>query len=77
MSYTNRNRRYRNVFCGNCGMTGHIYKNCRAPITSCGIIMYKRVNNTFKYLMIQRKDSIGYIEFLRGKYDIDNIDYGR
>ena len=25
--------------------------------------------------MIQRKDSLCYIEFIRGKYDVFNIDY--
>tara|TARA_B100001057_G_scaffold480090_1_gene552537 strand:- start:51 stop:854 length:804 start_codon:yes stop_codon:yes gene_type:complete len=67
--------RNRNIFCGNCGKTGHIYKDCHAPVTSCGIILYKKVEGKYKYLLIQRKDSIGYIEFLRGKYDINNIDY--
>ena len=28
-----------------------------------------------RYLMIQRKHSICYVEFVRGKYDIENIDY--
>ena len=28
-----------------------------------------------KFLMIQRKDSISYVEFIRGKYNIDKSDY--
>ncbi len=28
-----------------------------------------------RYLMVQRKHSICYVEFIRGKYDIENIDY--
>jgi ADP-ribose pyrophosphatase YjhB (NUDIX family) len=34
-------------------------------------------NNQFEYLMIQRVDSFGYIEFMRGKYSIHNYGYLR
>lgn len=76
-------RNYKNIYCGNCGNLGHTYKRCRFPITSCGVILYKynsnNVNNNkedkYSYLLIQRKDTIGYVEFLRGKYDEDNKDY--
>lgn len=34
-------------------------------------------NNQFEYLMIQRIDSFGYIEFMRGKYSIHNYSYLR
>ena len=34
-------------------------------------------NNQFEYLMIQRIDSFGYIEFMRGKYSIHNYGYLR
>jgi len=62
--------------CRNCGLNGHIYKNCPHPIISFGIICYKiENNNEIKYLMIQRKDSISFMEFIRGKYEINNIDY--
>ena len=27
-------------------------------------------NNTIKYLCIRRKDSLGYVDFMRGKYKI-------
>tara|TARA_B100001540_G_scaffold213790_1_gene188643 strand:+ start:12397 stop:13125 length:729 start_codon:yes stop_codon:yes gene_type:complete len=42
---------------------------------SFGIICYKIENNDIKYLMIQRKDSLSFMEFIRGKYEINNIDY--
>ena len=32
-------------------------------------------DNSFKYLMICRKDTIGYIEFIRGKYSLNNKAY--
>jgi len=28
-----------------------------------------------EFLMIQRKDSLGYVEFIRGKYSVSNVDY--
>ena len=31
--------------------------------------------NEIKYLMIQRKDTLGFVEFMRGKYNLENIDY--
>lgn len=67
---------YRTQCCRNCGLNGHIYKNCPHPIISFGIICYKiDTNNEIKYLMIQRKDSLSFMEFIRGKYEINNIEY--
>lgn len=69
------------VFCANCGGLGHIYKTCNHPIISYGIICYKpfydKITNSVypKYLMVQRKDSLCYVEFIRGKYDLKNRDY--
>ena len=60
-----------NLYCNNCGNKGHIYRNCKFPVLSYGIIC---INNE-KLLMIQRKDSICYIEFLRGKYKLENTSY--
>lgn len=61
--------------CRNCGLNGHIYKNCPHPIISFGIICYKIEKNEIKYLMIQRKDSLSFMEFVRGKYELSNIEY--
>tara|TARA_B000000437_G_scaffold166527_1_gene123054 strand:- start:4016 stop:4849 length:834 start_codon:yes stop_codon:yes gene_type:complete len=61
--------------CRNCGLNGHLYKDCIHPIMSFGIICYKIENNDIKYLMIQRKDSLSFMEFIRGKYETNNIDY--
>jgi 8-oxo-dGTP pyrophosphatase MutT (NUDIX family) len=41
--------------------------------TLCGVEEYKK--NEFEYLMIQRVDSFGYIEFMRGKYSVHNYQY--
>jgi len=51
--------------CNNCGRSWHVYKQCRSPITSNGII---NINEEKKYMMICRKKSLGYVDFLRGKY---------
>ena len=64
-----------NQFCNNCGKQGHLFNHCKIPITSIGIICAKREETSHTYLMICRKDSIGYIEFLRGKYPLYNRDY--
>lgn len=63
------------IYCANCGKGGHLYRNCRFPILSYGIILYKIVNNDIKYLHIRRKDTIGYVEFLRGNYCLENQSY--
>jgi len=64
------------IYCCNCGKKGHNYKTCLSPIISYGIILYHKLENEdIKYLMIQRKDTIGFIEFMRGKYNLDNYKY--
>ena len=64
-----------NVYCNNCGIKGHVYRDCLSPIMSCGIILCKKIDDEYKVLMINRKDSLCYIDFLRGKYKIENIEY--
>ena len=68
----------KDIQCINCGTYGHTSKYCNFPTTSYGIICYK-INgidiDTIKYLMIQRKDTLCYVEFIRGKYEIENKDY--
>jgi len=76
-----------NNTCNNCGKQGHSFHQCKNPITSYGIILfriYKRniqtlnINsdeNNIEFLMIRRKDSFGYIDFIRGKYSPYNIEH--
>ena len=59
------------VFCANCGALGHMYRSCNQPIISYGIICFKVENGEPKYLMVQRKDSLAYVEFVRGKYNLN------
>ena len=35
----------KNVYCGNCGEFGHLYRRCTQPITSLGLISYRIDNN--------------------------------
>jgi 8-oxo-dGTP pyrophosphatase MutT (NUDIX family) len=67
---------FKPLLCRNCGLNGHIYKNCPHPIMSFGLICYKiDENKEIKYLMLQRKDSLSFMEFIKGKYNIDDFDY--
>jgi 8-oxo-dGTP pyrophosphatase MutT (NUDIX family) len=64
-------------FCNNCGKHGHLFHQCKNPITSIGIIVFNinNVTNGAEYLMIRRKDSLGYVDFMRGKYPLFNKRY--
>ena len=64
-----------NNFCNNCGRVGHLFHQCKNPITSIGIICFRKNNDKLEYLLIKRKDSLGYVDFMRGKYPIFNKDY--
>lgn len=57
-------------YCNNCGKYGHVFHQCKLPITSIGIIAYKKINDVIWYLLIRRKHSLGFIDFMRGKYPL-------
>jgi len=59
--------------CNNCGKTGHMFHHCKLPITSYGIILFRSSTSGVQFLMIRRKDSFGFIDFIRGKYSPYNI----
>lgn len=86
--------------CCNCGKKGHVYKKCKEPITSFGVIAFKLdegfdtiltnmwkhykdkeditdiynvIENHIHFLLIRRKDTLGYVEFVRGRYNVNNI----
>jgi 8-oxo-dGTP pyrophosphatase MutT (NUDIX family) len=61
--------------CNNCGKLGHLFHNCKLPITSYGIILFREGRNGPEFLMLRRKDSFGYIDFIRGKYSPNNIEH--
>lgn len=120
--FVNKFRRHnlkKDLYCLNCGKNDHLFKNCKDPITSYGIILislsgiedkikeditkklniehiidkidnstdsgividnstdielFCQIKNYIKFLLIQRKHTLGFIEFIRGRYSIDNID---
>jgi 8-oxo-dGTP pyrophosphatase MutT (NUDIX family) len=72
--------------CTNCGLSGHVFRNCLSPVTSYGLIAVRYMNDnnasslfsksttisngndSIQFLLIQRKDSLSFVEFIRGKY---------
>ena len=60
--------------CNNCGKAGHMFHQCKLPITSYGIIVFRPSSEGLQFLMIRRKDSFGYIDFMRGKYSLYNLE---
>lgn len=65
-------------YCNNCGKNGHSFHQCKSPIVSYGIIAFRQnptKNNTREYLLIRRKDTLGFVDFMRGKYSIYNKEY--
>ena len=79
--------------CSNCGYEGHLFRDCRFPVTSYGIIAIRYTKDRpeglfssgkpdvtakaiaflkdepLEFLMICRRDSLSFIEFVRGKYN--------
>ena len=73
--------------CTNCGLSGHVFRNCLSPVTSYGLIAVRYMNDnnasslfsksttisngndSIQFLLIQRKDSLSFVEFIRGKYN--------
>ena len=71
-----RKSQSKGICCRNCGQVGHLYRDCPHPITSFGIICFRISDSGApEYLMIQRKDSLSFMEFIRGKYEVSNITY--
>ena len=64
-----------NIICNNCGKVGHVYSNCPGPTTSYGIIIFRFIDKIPEILMINRKKSLCYIEFIQGKYNLYNPNY--
>jgi 8-oxo-dGTP pyrophosphatase MutT (NUDIX family) len=63
-------------YCNNCGKQGHSFHQCKVPITSFGVIVFRFTpERVIEYLMIRRKDTLGFIDFMRGKYSVYNKDY--
>jgi 8-oxo-dGTP pyrophosphatase MutT (NUDIX family) len=83
----------RTQHCTNCGLSGHVFRNCLSPVTSYGIIAVRYLNDigttslfskapilnngndSIQFLLIQRKDSLAFVEFIRGKYNPYDEEY--
>ncbi len=72
------------MYCNNCGEKGHVFKGCKDPIISCGLILLRGIYEPLTFpiksdnvsaLMVRRKDSMCYTEFLRGKYTTVDMPY--
>ena len=58
-------------YCNNCGKRGHNFHQCKLPIISNGIIAFRMTPQGNKeYLMVCRKDTLGFVDFVRGKYSV-------
>lgn len=73
----NRKKQYSTKYCNNCNLDGHNYKDCPEPIISYGIICYKKNTSTGinEYLVIKRLNSYAFTEFIRGRYNQDDLPY--
>lgn len=64
------------TWCNNCSKIGHTFNQCKIPITSFGCIVFRinKITKKREYLMICRRHSIAYLEFVRGKYNLTNLE---
>ena len=51
-----------------------MFHQCKLPIISYGVVVFRMSPKGLQFLMIRRKDSFGFIDFIRGKYSTYNID---
>lgn len=69
------------LYCSNCGKNNHSLTSCTDPNNSYGLLCFYKnpcdsnTTGVTKILMIRRKHTIPYIDFLRGKYDVNNMKY--
>jgi 8-oxo-dGTP pyrophosphatase MutT (NUDIX family) len=80
----------RRTNCSNCAQGGHTFRYCMMPITSYGIIAIRQGRGGVhtrgppglpvpvagvEFLLIRRRDSLSFIEFVRGKYSVTDRVY--
>ncbi len=70
------------IHCINCGVAGHVYRHCKEPVTSYGIICFRRkdaslplATDNAQVLLVQRRDTFAYVEFMRGQYNPSDTAY--
>ena len=73
-------------YCNNCGKFGHYFRECKCPITSYGIICFKTkpyplgekqklLSENISYISVRRRNTLSYVEFIRGKYKYTDIQF--
>jgi hypothetical protein len=81
MSSKNEYATMKPKYCNNCRKNGHSFYNCKTPITSFGLIVFRKRppgngdDGAYEYLMIRRRDTLGFIDFMRGKYSVFDKSY--
>ena len=72
------------MYCNNCGSEGHLFRSCSLPVISCGIILLRGIfeplilpadPKNLSILMVRRKVSMCFMEFIRGKYETSDKEY--
>jgi 8-oxo-dGTP pyrophosphatase MutT (NUDIX family) len=64
------------IYCKNCGKQGHLLNKCKHPILSCGVLLYRDSpsgEGEIEFLMVNRKYSYGFSDFMMGSYAHYNI----
>ena len=61
-------------FCYNCFRNTHVTRQCQFPVSSFGVVCFQK-RDELKYLMVERKYSFNYSEFIQGKYNVFQVDY--
>ena len=69
----NDKKKMKDIICKNCTSLGHIYRDCPHPVCSFGIICYMMIDNIPYYIMIQRKNSLSFMEFIKGNYNVMDL----
>ena len=77
-SYSEPYKRYKSfkkqVYCSNCNGKGHVFKECKRPIKSYGIIGFRcNKDNEIQVCLIRRKNTVNYEAFIRGKFKMDEL----
>jgi len=71
----NKQPKKRLMICRNCGKLNHHIKDCYEPKTSFGIVLYKFINRKLYFLLIKRRNTLGFVQFVRGQYSINKPEY--
>lgn len=63
------------MFCYNCHKPRHVASNCPHPVQSYGIICVRTNNGIIEYLMVERRFSYAFVDFICGFYNIFDYEF--